>query len=193
MSIAPKPLLDVIKKLYNTIYGNWYPDCWNEQLLLSFAKKDHSSSKPSLRGIGIGPVLSRMFDTIVNMRFGAWYTPNKEQAGFREEQGCLLQILALLMLIDLSKRLNRDILIGVIDYEKAFDFTNRFLLCHDMMNKQFGKRFIKNYMNSYKSTSYVIKASTNEKGDTIITDQGLTQGKTTSSSYSFTICLGQSS
>ena len=182
MSLAPKPLLEIIKKLYNTIYGKWYPECWNEQLLLSFAKKDHSTSKPSLRGIGIGPVLSRMFDVIVNMRFGAWYTPNKEQAGFREEQGCLLQILALLMLIDLSKRLSKDLLIGVIDYEKAFDFTNRFLLCQDLMNKQFGKRFVTNFMNSYESTSYVVKASANERGDSIKTDQGLTQGKTTSSS-----------
>ena len=158
-----------------------YP--WLQNLLLSFVKKENSSSKPSLRGIGIGPVLSRMFDVIVNMRFGAWYKPNKEQAGFREEQGCLLQILALLMLIDLSKRLSKDLLIGVIDYEKAFDFTNRFLLCQDLVNKQFGKRFVSNYMNSYESTSYVVKASANERGDSIKTDQGLTQGKTTSSSY----------
>ena len=38
-------------------------------------------------------------------------------------------------------------------------------------------------MNSYESTSYVVKASANERGDSIKTDQGLTQGKTTSSSY----------
>ena len=183
MSIAPKSLMEIIQKLYNTIFGNCYPECWNEQLLLSFAKKDHSSQKPSLRGIGIGPVLSRMFDVVMNMRFGAWYSPNKEQAGFREEQGCLLQILGLLMLIDLSKRLKKDLLIGVIDYEKAFDFTNRFLLCKDMMNNLFGKRFIMNFMNSYESTSYVVKASSNERGESIKTDQGLTQGKTTSSSF----------
>ena len=183
LSIAPQSLLEVIKNLYNGIFGKSYPDCWNEQLLLSFAKKDHTSKKASLRGIGIGPVLSRMYDTIINVRFGAWYAPNKEQAGFREQQGCLLQILALLMLIDLSKRLNKDMWIGVIDYEKAFDFTNRYRLCLDMMDKQFGKRFITNFMNSYQSTSYVVKASANEKGDTIKTDQGLTQGKTTSANY----------
>ena len=183
MSIAPKPLLEAVKNLYNGIFGKSYPDCWNEQLLLSFAKKDHSSQKPSLRGIGIGPVLSRMYDVIMNMRFGAWYSPNKEQAGFREEQGCLLQILALLMMIDLSKRLNKDMLIGVIDYEKAFDFTNRYTLCEDMMKNHFGKRFVTNFMNSYESTYYVVKASKNERGDSIKTDQGLTQGKTTSSSY----------
>ena len=183
MSVAPQPLLETIKNLYNAIFGKVYPDCWNEQLLLSFAKKDHSSQKPSLRGIGIGPVLSRMFDVIVNMRFGAWYSPNKEQAGFREEQGCLLQILALLMLIDLSKRLHKDLLIGVIDYEKAFDFTNRYTLCEDLMKKQFGKRFITNFMNSYESTSYVVKASSNTRGESIKTDQGLTQGKTTSANY----------
>ena len=121
-----------------------------------------------------------MFDVVMNMKFGAWYSPNKEQAGFREEQGCFLQILGLLML---SKRLKKDLLIGVIDYEKAFDFTNRFLLCKDMMNNLFGKRFIMNFMNSYESTSYVVKASSDERGESIKTDQGLTQGKTTSSSF----------
>ena len=183
ISIAPRPLMEIIQKLYNTIFGNYYPECWNEQLLLSFAKKDHSMQKPSLRGIGIGPLLSRLFDVVVNLRFGAWYLPNKEQAGFREEQGCLLQILGLLMIIDLSKRLKKDLLIGVIDYEKAFDFTNRFLLCKDMMNNLFGKRFVTNFMNSYESTSYIVKAGSNERGESIKTDQGLTQGKTTSSSF----------
>ena len=87
------------------------------------------------------------------------------------------------MLIDLSKRLNKDMLIGVIDYEKAIDFTNRYRLCEDMMKKHFGKRFLMNYMNSYESTSYVVKESVNERGDSIKTDQGLTQGKTTSANY----------
>ena len=183
MSVIPNPVISVIQKLYNSIYGKHYPDCWNEQLLLAFAKKDHSKLNPSLRGIGIGPILSRMFDVIINARFGSWYIPNREQAGFREEQGCLLQILALLMLIDLSKRLKKDMVIGVIDYEKAFDFTNRFPLFHDMMDKQFGKRFVQNFMNSYMTTSYVVKASANERGDSITTDQGVTQGKTTSANY----------
>ena len=87
------------------------------------------------------------------------------------------------MLIDLSRRLNKDILIGVIDYEKAFDFANRYTLCKDMMEKQFGKRFIKNFVNSYETTCYVVKTSSNERGDSIETDQGLTQGKTTSANY----------
>ena len=128
-----------------------------------------------------------MFDVIFNMRFGAWYSPNKEQAGFREEkagfrekQGCLLQILALFMLIDLSKRLNKDLLIGIIAYEKALDFTNRYTLCEDMLKEQFGQRFITNFMNSYELTSYVVKASSNEREESIKTNKGLTQGKTTS-------------
>ena len=124
-----------------------------------------------------------MFDIIVNMRFGAWYTPNREQAGFHEEQGCLLQIFAILMLIDLSRRLHKDMFIGVIDYEKVFDFLTRFLLCQDMMNERFGKRFIMNFMNSYKSTNYIVKATAHERGESIKTDQGVTQGKTTSPNY----------
>ena len=59
MSVSPKALLDITRKLFNSIFGYFYPECWNEQILLAFAKKDHSRNKPSLRGVGIGPVLSR--------------------------------------------------------------------------------------------------------------------------------------
>ena len=97
-----------------------------KQLLLALPKKGHSISDPKLRGIGIGPGLSRVL--MMNMRFCNWYKPNIGQAGFREGQGCLVQIVTIYLLLDFSVTNNQDLFIIYMDYEKAFDFVNRALL-----------------------------------------------------------------
>jgi len=146
-SISPQSVLDIILILFRGVFGNVQPKNWNSQLLISFTKKGHTSSNPNMRGIGIGPVLSRLYDVVLNNRFISWYKPNTEQAGFRKNQGCLLQIFALLLLIDLSEKLQKELFVGIIDYEKAFDFTNRYLLTKDMIEKGIGKRFLSSFAN----------------------------------------------
>ena len=109
--------------------------------------------------------------------------PNLEQAGFREKQGCLPQIFSLLLIIDISRKINKDVFVGIIDYEKAFDYTNRYLLTESMINKGIGKRYLNSFINSYKKTDYVIKSSLTTIGKNISTYHGVTQGKTTSADY----------
>ena len=184
MSVVPNPLLEIILKLFNGVFGNYQPAAWNSQLPMSFPEKGHTFRNPSMRGIGIGPLLSRLFDVILNNRFRCWYKPNIEQAGFREKQGCLLQIFAILLTIDMSKQIGKDVLIGIVDYEKAFDYTNRYLLTKTLTDNGIGKRFLKTFANSYETTDYIIKTSPNTIGNSISTDHGVTQGKTTSDYFS---------
>ena len=82
VSVVPNPLLEIILKLFNGVFGNYQLAAWNSQLLMSFPKKGHTFRNPS---IGIGRLLSRLFDVILNNRFRCWYKPNIEQAGFREK------------------------------------------------------------------------------------------------------------
>ena len=88
-------------------FSTKYPDIWKSQLLSSHPKKGHTSTEPRLRGIAIAPLLSRIYDIILNTRFCKWFIPNKEQAGFRKGQGCLLQILTLYLLMELAKSLKK--------------------------------------------------------------------------------------
>ena len=108
IKILPNNLLKCILQLMNNVFDGYYPDNWNKQLLLlTFEKKGHSINEPKLRGIAIGPALSRLYDILIDNRFRTWYHPNMHQAGFREKQGCTLQIFAFLLLLDMAQKINK--------------------------------------------------------------------------------------
>ena len=89
LHILPTSLRKILLVLYNKIFTDHpYPKIWEEQLLLPHPKKGHTPSDPKLRGLTIGPALNRGYDSIVDTRFREWYIPNKEQAAYKEWQGC---------------------------------------------------------------------------------------------------------
>ena len=114
-------LLDFI----NIVFENSYPSNWEKRLLFPISKKGHSILNPKLRGIAISSLLPKIYDIMLNNRLNIWYKPNPQQAGFRPGQGCLIQILAIYLLIELANANNKSIFLGLLDYEKAFDFCNR--------------------------------------------------------------------
>ena len=98
-----------------------YPENWKSQLLLLHHKKGHTSIEPKLRGIAITPLLSCIYDSILNTRFCKWYIPNKEQVGFRKGQGCLLQIFTLYLLLGQSSQFHPRSGIDILQIALNFD------------------------------------------------------------------------
>ena len=143
-------------------------------------KKGHSDATPKLRGIAIGPVMSRVFDLVINNRLCEWYRPNYHQAGFRKKQGCILQIFALFLSLELAIDEGSTLYICLLDYEKAFDYTNRAEIAKDLMNSGIGDKFLRNFAYSNLNTYYVPKDEFNKVGNPIHTKHGVTQGKTSS-------------
>ena len=186
LQIVPPSVRELIHHLCNKVFKSTYPTAWQDQLLLPHPKKGHKLADPQLRGIAIGLLLSRVYDKIINKRFKNWYVPNKEQAGFREFMGCLLQIFVIYLLMELSKVTGNEIYVAFMDYEKAFDFLNRKHLMDKLVQKNVGKRFVKAIHSMYQTTAYVPKISNTQLGDRITTDHGVTQGKESSANlYSF--------
>ena len=181
--ILPKSMVECILHLYRMIFDGDYPYQWKKQLLIPSPKKGHTEYDPKLRGIAMGPVLSRLYDIVQDNRFITWYHPNPEQAGFRVFQGCLLQIFSLMILLHLAKELGKELYIGLIDYEKAFDFVNRAELAHSFMSNNIGSRYLRNFTNTYRETEYITKISSSRMGKEICTDHGLTQGKNSSANF----------
>ena len=126
----------LIVKLLNKIDGNVYPKKWKYQMLFSILKKGHTKENPKLRGIALSSLLPQIYDIILNNRFIKWYRPNIYQAGFRPRQGCLYQIFTIILMIELANKKNKTILIGFMDYEKAFDFVNRADVINDLIKKR---------------------------------------------------------
>lgn len=185
--ILPKSIQEVMLSLFQNIFTGKYPEMWENQLLFPAKKKGHSANNPKLRGIALSTILSRVYDDIIDQRFGMWYSPNLEQAA-RKGQGCVFQIFALLLLLDLAKHLKKTIFIGLLDFEKAYDFTNRAILIEDLLDKGIGKKFAEAIYSMYSNTSYTPKISKNMVGNPITTEFGVTQGRKSSGNmYAFAI------
>ena len=143
-------------------------------------KKGHTVKDPKLRGIAIGPVLGRLYDIIIDTRFLAWYTPNVHQSAYRRKQGSVLPLFSMLLLVNVAHRKGKKLFILLLDYEKAFDYTNRVEIAKKLAEDKVGNRTLRNFVHMYSETSYVAKITENEVGPEIRTKHGLTQGKNSS-------------
>ena len=93
-----------------------------------------------------------------------------------------------LFYLKLAKSSNKDIFIGFIEYEKAFDYTNRHDIINDLMAKKAGSIFTKAIANMYHSSLYVPKVTGAKTGEPILAKHGVTQGRNSSTSlFSFAI------
>ena len=167
-------------QLFQNIFSDDYPNNWYKQLLFPITKAGHTRKTPKLRGIAISPMLSRIYDHIINERFCRWYHPNSEQAGYRKGQGCVVQLFSLFMIIEHANNLGKDIFIGLLDFEKAFDYTNRLLLVKGLIKDGAGNKMVRAIRNMYLDTKYVPKISSNYIGDEISSNYGVTQGRKSS-------------
>ena len=182
MLVIPGKMKECILLFYNLVYGNGYPKSWGKQLLFPSTKKGHTLKDPKLRGIAIGPVLGRLYDIIIDTRFLAWYTPNIHQSAYRRRQGSVLPLFSMFLLVDVAYRKGKKLFILLLDYEKAFDYTNRVEIAKKLAEDKVGNRALRNFVHMYSETSYVAKITENEVGPEISTKHGLTQGKNSSAS-----------
>ena len=186
--LFPKKLRTALLLFFNKVYNTIYPNEWTYQILRPETKKGHSVKTPKLRGVAISSMLPTIYDIMIDNRFKPWYKINPEQAGFRELMGCLIQIFALYLLMELARSLGESIFIGFIDYEKAFDFVNRFDVVKDLMLEGAGAKFVKAIANMYLHTYYVPKITASTTGEPILAKHGVTQGRKSSTSlFSFTM------
>lgn len=179
--ILPESFRMKILDLMNRIFTGSYPDEWCKQILHSIKKDGHTSKTPKLRGIAIAPFLCRIYDIIVDVRFMSWFRPNKEQAS-QPEQGCPLQIFMLFLIISFSKEHNKDLFVGFLDYEKAFDYVNRAGVISSLMSDECGGTFTKAIAKMFKTSEYFPKSNKNRLSESIRTDHGVTQGRRSSGS-----------
>ena len=182
--LIPQSLCNVIQTLLQNVFDSGvYPQSWSSQVLFPIEKKGHTLSDPKLRGIAISSLLPRVYDTIIDYRFGSWYIPDKAQSGFRTGQGCSLQLFFAALLIETSNNTNKGLYLLLIDYEKAFDFANRALIVEQMVDEDLGEKFVRSVASMYKESTYVPKGEGNSLGEPILTYYGVTQGRRSSTNF----------
>ena len=131
----------------------------------------------------MAPLFGRIYDCILDRRFAEWHTPNIEQAGFRK--GEVVYCSYSRLLIHFSKKIKKDLIVGYLDYEKAFDYANRANIVLTLMSKGCGQTFTSAVAKMFKSTTY-IPTTNNKICDEITTSYGVAQGRHSSPNfYSF--------
>ena len=185
--MLPPSLLRCVHTALQRVFVGEYPKQWEAQILNAVAKDGHSSRDPKLRGIGLAVVLARVYDIILDERFKKWYTPNREQAGFRSGQGCPLPLFSIFLLLHYAAMNNRELCVGFMDYEKAFDYANRAKIVVKLMDKGCGRVFTEAITKMFHSTTY-IPSSNNKLSEGITTSYGVAQGRNSSPNlYSFAV------
>ena len=90
------------------------------------------------------------------------------------------------LMMEKAKSLDKALLLGFMNDQKAFDFTNRYELIKSWMTKGAGKRFTNAIKNIYKETYYIPKTKVDRLGVPIKTRDGVPQGRKTSANlFSF--------
>ena len=110
-----------------------------------------------------------------------WFVPNKEQAS-KPKQGCPLQIFMLFLLIDYSAENEKNLFVGFLDYEKAFDYVNRAGIISQLMKDGCGGAYTKAVAGMFSTSTYYPKSNKNRLSEGISTDFGVTQGRRSSGS-----------
>ena len=87
------------------------------------------------------------------------------------------------MLMELSRLNKSQDLLGFLDYEKAFDFISRGNILKDLVHNGAGIGFTKAVADMYEMCYYTPKLSLIKYGDKISYKHGVTQGRTSSTSF----------
>ena len=182
VQILPTSMKEVIVHLIQRVFFGEYPNEWTKQVLNSLKKDGHTPEDPKLRGIAIGLLLCRLYDIIIDERFRTWYTPNFEQAGGREGQGCPFQLFMMIILIHYAKENGIDLYVGFMDYEKAYDYANRANIVSDLMRDGCSGAMVRAIAKMLTTSTYCPKSGKNQVSDGIDTDYGVTQGRCSSGS-----------
>ena len=182
VKLKPQCILNNILSLLQRCFVGSYPKSWEKQILNAIPKSGHSPESPKLRGVAVAPMFARLYDCILGRRVCEWYTPNREQAGFRNGQGCSLQLFSVILLIHYSKKEKKNFIVGFLDYEKAFDYANRANLVSKLIDKGCGQMFTKAVAKMYMSTTYV-HATNNKLCEEISTSYGMAQGRHSSPNF----------
>lgn len=180
LDFIPDNLFYWIHHLICNVFESNYPNHWRDLLMFCLPKKGHSVETPKLRGISISNLFARIYDHIICSRFSQWYVPNLEQAGLRPNQGCLNQVFSIMLYIELSKYVKKDLYIALLDFEKAYDFASRPTIINKLISNHAGSNFIKALSDIFQETVYLPVFNGNQIGSPIISNHGTPQGRMSS-------------
>ena len=117
----------VVMEILSSIWmSGKIPSSWETAIVLSIPKKGDGSNMDNYRGISLIPIILKLLSTVVARRISQivekYELLAKEQAGFRDREECMGQVIAL---YEIAKRRwldgSKKTYAAFIDFKKAYD------------------------------------------------------------------------
>ena len=131
------------------------PSTWKLGIIKPIPKPSLTDAREPLqyRGITLLSTIYKLFTSILNTRLMA-VAENEgiykdEQNGFRSRRSCIEHIFSLTSIIRNRKNMKLSTFICFIDFEKAFDKVNHFLLFHKLLKYKISGKFYDILRNIY--------------------------------------------
>ena len=121
----------VLHSLLNRIWNEEdVPQDWKLGLLVELSKKGDLCLCKNWRGIILLIVASKVLCKIIleKMKDALESKLRDEQAGFRKERSCCLQVATLRIIVEQTLKWNTGLYMVFVDFEKAFDSIDRNVL-----------------------------------------------------------------
>ena len=125
------------------------------------------------------PALGVLYDRIISNRLDLWIGVNDEQSGFQKGKSTLHQIFTIRLLIEIAKKTNTTLYVGMFDLEKAFDKVSRYKLLQKLVLMGIGSCMLQALKRVYMFTCCILNYG-NEFSQRFRTFTGIRQGAASS-------------
>ena len=136
-----KAILPFVVKYITYIFNNilmtsTFPSVWKQAKIIPIPK-NHEAGE--YRPIAILPFLSKVLEKIINQQIRTFLWNNKlmciNQSGFRPKHSCTTALIDVVE--NIRNQLDKDkvTILTLLDFSKAFDTVNRFILCEKLKDQ----------------------------------------------------------
>ena len=171
---------NIYLKLFNIILNTGcFPESWAIGLIVPIFKNKGSKNDPNnYRGITLLSCLAKYFNIVLNNRLKAVGDKilSLIQAGFRPGFSTMDHIFTLLCILTLYERLQKNLFIAFIDYQKAFDTVWRAGLWLKLINEGVSGKFLNVVKDMYSKSKSCVFIN-NEKSSYFGSYAGVRQGE----------------
>ena len=172
-------MFPLILTLLNILFYVCYPVKLAISLLIALPKKGNLRLPKNFRGIQMLTALSVLFDRIITTRLQTWLRVNDVQSAFQKWKSTLHQLFTLRLIIELAKRSDKCVYIGLFDLEKAFDKVSRYKMLKKLVKKGISNIMLQALKRLYLLTMCVLSYG-GEISEAFRTWSGIRQGAASS-------------
>ncbi|GAQ92050.1 hypothetical protein KFL_009120010, partial [Klebsormidium nitens] len=182
LKAGQKQLVAGLTSVFNRVFEEGvFPEDWNEGVLVAIFKKGYPSDYGNYRTVTVGPVLGKLFATVINRRLTEWAEKGsiraKGQAGFRKGFRATDHLLALRVLIEKWGRgRDRHLFACFVDFRKAFDLVPRDKLWQRLKELGVGVKMLQSVRSMYTDVRCRVRGDGWISEESFQSNSGVKQG-----------------